>query len=156
MHKKRSNLWNIYTVIFVICLNPITYGQEKNPESQGVIIIEKIHEMENRLRDHIDKKFKEQDANITNLGKEVAANSKAIEYINEDIKELQGTLTWISRGVIGVLIINIGWYLIQRLIQNKSNNQAQGTLDSTSDQVSTAKYPDDTQTDMSENMGESA
>ena len=149
-------MWNIFTVIFVLCLNPFAYGQEKNPESQVISIIEKMHEMENRLRDHIDNKFKEQNESITELGKEVAANSKAIEFINEDIKELQGTLTWIWRGVIGVIILNIAWYLIRRFILNKFNNQIQTTSDSAKDQVSTAKYPDNTQTDLSKNMGEAA
>ena len=115
-------------VIFVLCLTPIAYGQEKIPESQAIIIIEKMHELENRIRDHIDKKFAEQNKNITDIGKEVAVNSKQIELMDGDIKELQGTLTWIWRGVIVVIILNIGWYLIQHFILNKINNQKRESL----------------------------
>ncbi len=156
MRKKWSNLWNTFTVIFVLCLTPIAYGQQKIPESQAIIIIEKMHELENRLRDHIDKKFTEQNKNIVDLGKEVAVNSKQIELMNDDIKELQGTLTWIWRGVIGVIILNIGLYLIQHFFLKKSNIPKQETSDSAKDHDASEKYPDDTQTDLKENMGEVA
>ena len=143
-------------MIFVLCLTSIAYGQEKIPESQAIIIIEKMHELENRIRDHIDKKFTEQNKNITDLGKEVAVNSKQIELMNDDIKELQGTLTWIWRGVIGVIILNIGWYLIQHFFLKKSNIPNPDSSEPTKDHDAPAKYPDDTQTDLKENMGEAA
>ncbi len=152
--------WNTFMMIFVLCLNPIAYGQEKIPESQAILIIEKMHELENRLRDHIDKKFAEQNKNITDLEKDVAVNSKQIELMTEDIKELQGTLTWIWRTVIiggaGVILLNIVWYLIQHFVLKKPNNQKQDTSESAKDQEATAKYPDDTQTDLKEGMGEAA
>ncbi len=136
------NKWNTFMVIFVLCLTPIAYGQEKIPESQAMIIIEKMHELENRLRDYIDKKFTEQNKkfteqnkNIADLGKEVAVNGKQIELMNDDIKELQGTLSWIWRGVIGVIILNLGWFLIQHFFLKQSNIPKHDASE---------KYPDDT------------
>lgn len=150
-------------VIFVLCFTSIAYGQEKIPESQTIIIIEKMHELENRLRDYIDKKFTEQNKKfteqnktITALGKEVAVNGKQIELMNDDIKELQGTLSWIWRGVIGVIILNIGWYLIQHFFLKQPNIPKQDVSESAKDHGGSEKYTDDTQTDLKENMGEAA
>lgn len=152
--------WNNFMVIFVLCLTPIAYGQEKIPESQAIIIIEKMHELENRLRDHIDKKFTEQNKNITDLGKEVAVNSKQIELMNDDIKELQGTLTWIWRtvviGGIGVILLNIVWYLIQHFLLKKPYNVKQVTSYQAKDRGDTEKYTDETESDLEENLGEAS
>lgn len=115
-----------------------------------------MHEMENRIRDHIDKKFTDQNTIITNLGKDVAVNKREIEIMNNNIKDLQGTLTWIWRSVIGVILLNICWYLIQHYFLKSPNRQDQDTSEVVKHRRNSEKYTDNTQTDLKEIHGETA
>ena len=87
----RGMLCGIFGIFFVLCLTAVVWGQQVQQsdsalsQSQFMQIIDRIDKSEEKLRDHVDKKFGELD--------------KKIDELNEDVAFINGQLTIIKWGI---------------------------------------------------------
>ena len=86
-------------------------------QSATETIIDRIYQSEGKVREHVDKKVEGIDTKISavdtkvdnlsttvgTLSTDVAVNKTNIENMQDDIRDLKGTVTWIWRGTLGIL-----------------------------------------------------
>ncbi len=99
-----------------------------------------IYQSEEKVREYVDKKVEDIKKEISavdtkvdnltttvgNLSKDVAVNKTNITNMQKDIDDLKGTVTWIWRGILGILgtlILSIAGYFF------KSWREGQGKAD---------------------------
>lgn len=89
---------------------------------------------------------------IAGVKTDVAVLKTEQERMKEDIRDLQGTLTWIWRGlIVGSIVIPIGLYFLKRWWENRGKGGEVGVTDTTvspQEQIDTKeKYADNTEPD---------
>ena len=85
-------------------------------QSATETIIDRIYQSEGKVREHVDKKVEgietkisAVDTKVDNLSTtvgtlsiDVAVNKTNIENMQDDIRDLKGTVTWVWRGILGI------------------------------------------------------
>ena len=103
-------------IIHVIFLVSTTLGQIEpslyeilnavhKVDKDVAVLSEKMNGVESRLDQKIDLSIKGVEGR---LGERLNGTDKEIKGINDSIKDLQGTLTWILRGIVVILIYIVG------------------------------------------------
>lgn len=132
----RTVLLGIFCVLFV---PSISLSQAELSDAE---IIKEINASERRTRDHIDTKTESTNTKISEINTKigtintnVAVNTTNIGNMQVDINDLKGTVTWIWRGIliliIGSIAIPIGLYFLKQWWENKSNKDSVETVDTT-------------------------
>lgn len=129
----------------VLCVLFISSTVLAQSQSTTDTIIEKIYESERRVSDHVDKKVEGIDTKISDvntkvgaLSTDVAVNKTNITNITEGIRDLKGTVDWIWRGILGILvtlIVSIGGYFLRSWRKNQSNEDNVDAVDRLAEQI---------------------
>ena len=113
----------------ILCIFSITSTVFAQSQSATDTIIEKIYQSEIRVREHVDTKVEgvntkisEIDTKVGTLSKDVEENKTNITNMKDDIRDLKGTVGWIWKGTLGILISIVGYFL-------RSWRQNQGSKD---------------------------
>ena len=124
-------------VLCVLFVPSISLSQTELSDAE---IIKEINASERRTRDHIDTKTKSTDTKISEINTKigtintnVAVNTTNMENMQVDINDLKGTVTWIWRGVviliIGSVAIPIGLYFLKQWWENRGNKDSPSKVD---------------------------
>ena len=142
----RTVLLGIFCVLFV---PSISLSQAELSDAE---IIKEINASERRTRDHIDTKTESTNTKISEINTKigtintnVAVNTTNIGNMQADINDLKGTVTWIWRGIIiliiGSVAIPIGLYFLKQSWENKGKG---GESDATSTQGTQVNQSEET------------
>ncbi|CAI8011788.1 hypothetical protein GBAR_LOCUS7558, partial [Geodia barretti] len=129
----------------VLCVLFITSMVFAQSQSATETIIEKIGESERRVRDHVDAKVKDVETKISGidtkvgtLSTDVAVNKTNIGNMQEDIRDLKGTVDRIWYGILGILgtlIVSIGGYFLKSWLQNRGKKDDVDAIDRLTEQI---------------------
>ncbi|MCY3549711.1 MAG: hemolysin XhlA family protein [Candidatus Poribacteria bacterium] len=125
----------------VLCVFFIPSTVLAQSQSSTETIIEKVFQSEIRVREHVDTKvagIETKVDNLTttvgNLSKDVTENKTNIENMQEDIRDLKGTVTWIWRGILGIFGTLI-LYLLKSWREGRGKTDSVGVVDRLTEQI---------------------
>lgn len=123
MSNNRQTLSIIFGVLFVLFVVSTALGQQSDSalsESQFMQIIDRIDKSEEKLRDHIDKKFGELDKRIDDIEEKFHELDKKVAVLRSDVDKLFTIIIAIALAVGAHLLIFIGAH-IYSYWRNKTN-----------------------------------
>lgn len=123
MSNNRQTLSIIFGVLFVLFVVSTALGQQSDSalsESQFMQIIDRIDKSEEKLRDHIDKKFGELDKRIDDIEEKFHELDKKVAVLRSDVDKLFTIIIAIALAVGAHLLIFIGAH-IYTYWKNKTN-----------------------------------
>ena len=134
MSDNRRTFSSIFGILFVLLMASTALGQQPDSalsQSQADKIIEKIdqleknilngmHELELKMRDHVDKKFGELDTKIDDLEAKFHELDKKVAVLKSDVDKLFTIIITIAVAVGVHLLIFVGSY-IYSYWRNKTN-----------------------------------
>ena len=115
-------------------------------QSANDSFIEKIYQSETRVRDHIDTKTESINTQISDINTKigtintnVAVNTTNIGNMQGDINDLKGTMSWILKGIIALIIssvvIPIALYFLKQWWENRGEKDKAETMDPTLEEL---------------------
>ena len=128
----------------ILCVLSITSTVFAQSQSATDTIVEKIYQSEIRVREHVDAKVKdvetkisEIDTKVGTLSTDVEENKTNIKNMKDDIRDLKGTVGWIWKGTLGILV-SIAGYFLRSWWQNRGNKDNVDAVDRLADQIARA------------------
>ena len=111
MLNNRQSFISIFVLFYVLFVVSTAVGQQPDSalsESQFMQIIDRIDKSEEKLRDHIDKKFGELDKKIDDLEAKFHELDKKVAVLRSDVDKLFTIIIAIAVAVGAHLLIFIG------------------------------------------------
>ncbi len=135
----RRTFWSIFGILFIFLIVSAAFAQqEQQPDSalsqsQFMQIIDRIDKSEEKLRDHVDKKFGELDKKIDGLDKKIDGLEVKFHELDKKVA-LVDLKANILIGVFGVIItlvvIPILVPVLKQIVLNRLNSRKNNKVSS--------------------------
>ena len=136
----------------VLCVFFISSTVLAQSQSATETIIDRIYQSEGKVREHVDKKVEGIETKISavdtkvdnlsttvgTLNTDVAVNKTNIENMQDDIRDLKGTVTWVWRGILGIfgtLILSIAGYFLKSWREGRGKADSVDVVDGLAEQI---------------------